>query len=234
MPYRSPGRGLDIWLFVGGPLLALIAGYVNVILLMQFAMPVSHVTGAVAHLGIDGVQGHREALRLAASVVLGFLLGAIASGYWIGGSLFRHRRRYGLVFVLQGLLYGLAAHWLSKANPVAVPVAAIACGMQNALASSYRGLNLRTTHMTGVITDIGVLLGLRLRGQQIQHWRLALLSLIFTGYLAGTITGVLLAESLRTLALYAAAWVCLLGGATYLLAFPGRRPDRLGWRPFRR
>ncbi|MDP3858191.1 MAG: YoaK family protein [Stagnimonas sp.] len=218
-----PQRRLDRWLFVGGPLLALVGGYVNVILLLRFAMPVSHVTGAVAHLGMDGVHQHGESLRLAASMVLAFLLGAVMTGYWTEGQLFQHKRRYGLVFVLQGLLFGFAAYWLALDSRLAVPAAACGCGMQNAMASSYRGLNLRTTHMTGVVTDIGVLLGLRLRGQAIQSWRLGLLCLIFLGYLAGTLLGVLLADWLQALALYLAAGVCLFGGLGYLLLFARRR-----------
>lgn len=220
MPHRTPERRLDRWLFTGGPLLALVAGYVNVILLMHFAIPVSHVTGAVAHLGLDGIHHHGSALRLAASVVLAFLLGALVTGYWTGGQVFQHKRRYGLVFMVQGLLFGLAAHWLAQDSALAVPAAAFGCGMQNAMASSYRGMNLRTTHMTGIVTDIGVLLGLRLRGQQIQSWRLGLLCLIFLGYLVGTLLGVALADWQQALALYLSAWVCLLGGLSYLLLLP--------------
>lgn len=223
----SDSRPVDRWLFFGGPLLAAVAGYVNVILLMSFAMPVSHVTGAVAHLGLDGTHWDLPQLRLAASMVLAFLLGAALTGYWIGAPIFQHRRRYGLVFLAQGLLFGLAAHSLSRGSLLAVPFAACGCGMQNALASSYRGLNLRTTHMTGVITDIGVLLGLRARGRQIQAWRLGLLVLIFGGYLAGTVAGVLIADRWRALALYLSAWLCLLGGLTYLLAAPSTQaPNR--------
>jgi uncharacterized membrane protein YoaK (UPF0700 family) len=221
MPYStSSHRQLDRWLFIGGPLLALIAGYVNVILLMSFSVPVSHVTGSIAHLGLDGAHHDAEHLRLAASMVLAFLIGAAITGYWTEGQMFQHRRRYGLVFVVQGLMFGLAAHWLAEESTWAVPAAALGCGMQNALASSYRGLNLRTTHMTGIITDIGVLLGLRARGHQIQWWRLALLALIFTGYLMGTVMGVLVADRWRALALYLSAWTCLIGGTSYLLLFP--------------
>lgn len=221
MPYRDAAHRPDRWLFGGGPLLALVAGYVNVILLMQFALPVSHVTGAIAHLGLDGLHGQTRALQLAAGMVLAFLLGAAISGYWIGGHIFQHRRRYGLLFMAQGLLFALAAHWLAGGSALAVPAAALGCGMQNALASSYRGLNLRTTHMTGVVTDIGVLLGLRLRGQQIQGWRLGLLCTIFLGYLAGTLAGVMLSEPFPSTALYLSAGVCLGGGLAYLVWFPG-------------
>lgn len=215
----SPAHRIDPWLFGGGSLLALVAGYVNVILLMSFAVPVSHVTGSLAHLALDSVRHDVPHFRMAASVALAFLLGAALTAFCTEGQMFQHRRCYGLVFVIQGLAFWVAAHLLAQTSWLAVPAAALGCGMQNALATSYRGLNLRTTHMTGIVTDIGVLLGLRVRGQQIGLWRLGLLSLIFAGYLLGTFLGVLIGEGLPPLALYLPAGVCLLGGAGYLLMF---------------
>ena len=223
MPDRSPHRSLDRWLFLGGPLLALVAGYVNVVLLIRFAIPVSHVTGAVAHIGLDGLRGETQAALLAITVVLGFFLGALTSGYAMGEPIFRHRRRYGLLFIVQGLLFLLAGAAMVAGHWLAAPLAALGCGMQNALASSYRSLNLRTTHMTGIVTDIGILLGLRLRGRQVQDWRLLLLCAIFLGYLGGTVVGVLLASQLQAYALLPAGGTCLCGGAIYLLARPAVR-----------
>ena len=71
MPDSGPTRELDRWLLIGGPLLAMVAGYVNVILLMQFAVPVSHVTGSIAHLALDGARHDASHLQLATDEVLG-------------------------------------------------------------------------------------------------------------------------------------------------------------------
>lgn len=226
MPDSGSSRELDRWLLVGGPALALVAGYVNVILLMSFAVPVSHVTGAVAHLALDGARHDVPHLRMAAAMVLAFLTGAALTGYWIGGQMFQHRRRYGWIFIAQGLAFGLAAALLGGDSWWAVPAAALGCGMQNALASSYRGLNLRTTHMTGIVTDIGVLLGLRARGQAIHAWRLFLLVLIFLGYLFGTLLGVLAGRDPQPLALLWPAIACGTGGVLYLAAFHHADPTQ--------
>ncbi len=209
----------DRWLFIGGPLLALVAGYVNVVLLMSFSVPVSHVTGSLAHLALDGAKHDAHHLRMAASVALAFLLGAALTGFCTEGQMFQHRRRYGVVMILQGIAFTVAGQLMGAASWLAVPAAAFGCGMQNALASSYRGLNLRTTHMTGIVTDIGVLLGLRAQGQKIGLWRLGLLSLIFAGYLLGTFLGVLVGERAMSLALFLPAGACLFGGVGYLALF---------------
>ena len=215
MPDSGPTRELDRWLLIGGPLLAMVAGYVNVILLMQFAVPVSHVTGSIAHLALDGARHDASHLQLAASMVIAFLLGAMLTGYWIEGPMFQHRRRYGFVFIAQGAAFAVAAWLLGRDSWIAVPAAAFGCGMQNAVATNYRGLNLRTTHMTGIVTDIGVLLGLRARGHRIRGWRLALLSLIFFGYLLGTFLGVYLGRGLQPLAMWLPAGACIGGGIAY-------------------
>lgn len=219
MPDSGPTRELDRWLLIGGPLLALVAGYVNVIVLMQFAVPVSHVTGSIAHLALDGARDDVPHLQLAGSMVIAFLVGAMTTGYWIEGPMFQHRRRYGFVFIVQGAAFAVSAWLMERHSWMAVPTSAFGCGMQNALATSYRGLNLRTTHMTGIVTDIGVLLGLRARGHRIRLWRFALLCLIFTGYLAGTFLGVYAGRHLEPIAMLLPACACLFGGAVYAMTF---------------
>lgn len=41
---------------------------------------------------------------------------------------------------------------------------ALACGLQNALTSKYSGNVIRTTHLTGATTDLGIAFGHILRG----------------------------------------------------------------------
>ena len=39
-------------------------------------------------------------------------------------------------------------------------LASVGCGLQNATTSTYSGAVVRTTHVTGLFTDLGILLGL--------------------------------------------------------------------------
>lgn len=224
MPYtrdehgkRIRGRAGELWVFVGAGLLAAIAGYVNVVMLGFFAVPVSHMSGAVSRLSGDIALMDMADLILISGIVAGFLAGAMLSGILIGAATLRAGRRYGGVLMLQGVMLA-AATWLALDGiALAVPLAAMACGLQNAMASSYRGLVLRTTHVTGVVTDIGVLIGQRLRQKKIRIWKLWLLLTLLLSFFAGGVAGALMLQAIGMQALAIAALVCFAVGAVYVL-----------------
>jgi len=54
-------------------------------------------------------------------------------------------------------------------------LAAAANGLQNAMSSSYSANLIRTTHLTGTSTDIGIILGRVLRGNKQDLWKLFVL-----------------------------------------------------------
>jgi uncharacterized membrane protein YoaK (UPF0700 family) len=62
-------------------------------------------------------------------------------------------------------------------------------GLQNAMASTYSGTLLRTSHLTGMFTDIGVAAGHWLRGLPIDLTRVKLSLLIITSFFVGGVIG---------------------------------------------
>jgi ferredoxin len=76
------------------------------------------------------------------------------------------RSEYALPLLVEAvlmLLFGLLGATLNRQTPFAVPltvlVLAFTMGLQNALVSKISSSQIRTTHMTGVITDLGIELG---------------------------------------------------------------------------
>ena len=65
----------------------------------------------------------------------------------------------------------------------------MACGLQNAMATSYSGAVIRTTHMTGIVTDLGIALGLLARGEPVDRRRMGLYLVLLAGFFAGGILG---------------------------------------------
>ena len=204
------------WVFFGTALLSLIAGYVNVVMLGFFAVPVSHMSGAVSYLGIVLTEVGLKDLLLVTSILIGFFSGALVSGIILRDTLFRMRRRYGAVLLIEGVLLFVTMLLALKGLKIAVPIAAMACGLQNAMASSYRGLTLRTTHVTGIVTDLGALLGNRLQGREVKSWKFGLLLSVLIAFFIGGVGGALLLSLFGMWALGVASGLCLISGVVVI------------------
>lgn len=221
-------------LLVGGVGLAALAGAVNAIgLLGAYHVPVSHMSGAVAHVSIDLVAGDHVRMRVAALMVLCFLVGTVVSGVVIGGQRLMPGRRYGLAMMIEGGALAAGAAALSHGGSGAAYWCAFACGLQNAMATSYCGLVIRTTHVTGVVTDIGILLGHWIRHRRQEPWRLLLLCGLLAGFLVGGLVGAVGWAWWGPYALWSAAAAVGLAGFGYFLwrlRFQRQRRARLAAR----
>jgi len=220
MPYASSDAARRVlahewrWVAAGGAALAAIAGFVNASLLSTFQVPVSHMTGAVSRLSRDVATANAADLWTVLGLLAGFAVGAVVSGAVLGDATLRPGRRYGLVLLAEGAVLTAAAALLPASGGVAL--AALACGLQNAMASSYYGLVLRTTHVTGLITDLGVMLGQRLRGRPVPRWKALLLGALVGGFFAGGIGGAAAVARMGPAALTIPAVACVAGGGAYL------------------
>jgi uncharacterized membrane protein YoaK (UPF0700 family) len=181
---------LPRWVEVGGFWLAAIAGAVNAIGLLGFRHEaVSHVTGTSSLLSLAVARGDAtDALHLLL-IVLAFLAGAIFSGALTGNASLQLGRRYGAALMFEAALLALAAMALARGSDAGHVLASAACGLQNAMVSTYSGALVRTTHLTGLVTDIGTMLGARLRGQRLDRRRVLLYVILVSGFLAGGVAG---------------------------------------------
>lgn len=165
------------------------AGFVNAVLLSFFQVPVSHMSGAVSHLGVAiGSQPLRQALG-ALTIIAAFFMGSVVSGVLVGRDTAVPARRYGVVLVIQSIALGAAGSCLYARYSAGVPLAAFACGVQNAMSSSYYGLAIRTTHVTGMVTDLGVIVGHWLRHRRFSRWKSIVLSTMTGAFLVGGVLG---------------------------------------------
>ncbi len=210
------------WVSLGGAALACIAGFVNACVLSTFHVPVSHMTGAVSRLSGDVGTGNTADLWTVAALLAGFVAGAAVSGAVVGVQALRPGRRYGVVLIAEGIALALAAVLLGSSMTAGVTLAAFACGLQNAMASSYYGLILRTTHLTGIVTDLGVMLGQRLRGQRTPAWKSAVLGALVAGFFAGGLAGAVAIARFGASALAVPALACVAGGALYVASIHHR------------
>lgn len=211
------GRVRFAFAALGGAWLAFVAGYVDAVFFRLSALTVTHVTGTSARLSSDVASGTLDDALAIAGLIGAFILGAAVSGLVVGVSSLRSGRRYGVAMMIEAVLLALAALVYPHDAMSAAYLAAGAAGLQNAMASTYMGLIVRTTHLTGIATDIGFLIGSWVRGKHIEAWRFVLLVLLFLGFLIGAAIGALASGELGTRALWPIAVNVGVVGAGYFV-----------------
>jgi uncharacterized membrane protein YoaK (UPF0700 family) len=226
MPYSHPqlltreqALGKIRHLLPGALFFAGTAGFINSIALGVFRSPVSHMTGAVSYLGIDLAERHSDSAFATLSIILAFMLGAALAGFVIGAIDLAPGRRYGVALYCESALLLGAMVLLLTGHPFGVSFAAMACGVQNATTSSYCGMMIRTTHVTGTVTDIGVMLGHWLRHQHVERRKLLFMIGVVTAFGAGVWLGALADRRWGSTTLAVAALGCMAAG-TCIILFP--------------
>ena len=150
-----------------GGVLAFNAGAVNAGGFLLVSMYTSHMTGFVSIVADNLILGNLTLVLGAVGALLAFTMGAAVTAVLVNWARHRHlRSEYALPLLLEAVLllvFGLLGATLNRQTPFAVPltvlVLAFTMGLQNALVSKISSSQIRTTHMTGVITDLGIELG---------------------------------------------------------------------------
>ncbi|EKE85192.1 YoaK family protein [Idiomarina xiamenensis] len=180
---------LPAWVEYGAFLLALLAGTVNAVGLLGFQhQSVSHLSGTATLLGSELLSGSSASWHLV-GVLVSFLLGACLSGMIIPQGRLRLGRHYEVLLLLEALLLGLACYLLQQGYIAGHYLASAACGLQNAFATTYSGAIVRTTHVTGIFTDLGIMLGAAIRGETFDKRKALLFVLIIFGFIGGGVLG---------------------------------------------
>ncbi len=207
---------LPKWVEIGAFILALVAGCVNAVGLLSFEhQAVSHLSGTATLLGADLMQGNSlDAFHLF-GVLLSFLVGSGIAGFLLHSSALKLGRHYDTALLIEaGLLLG--ALWLLfNGSGYGHFLASAACGLQNALATTYSGAIVRTTHVTGIFTDLGIMFGRVLRGETLDKRKAKLFGLIILGFILGGLAGAWLFTKLSFAALYVPSAICILLALTY-------------------
>lgn len=180
------------WVLFGGCILAFLAAAVNADFMLRLGVSVSHLTGDLSRIASEAAQdGGRWSLEAAilGLSLSGFVGGAATAGFFIHHPHLQLGRPYGRSVITVGAIL-MATHPVARYSALpACFMAAWACGLQNALATRYRGLVLRTTHITGLLTDLGQLIGMRLRGHPIEAWKITTPLVLAASFATGAAVG---------------------------------------------
>jgi uncharacterized membrane protein YoaK (UPF0700 family) len=124
-------------------------------------------------------------------------------------------RRYGVALGIEGVLLLAAALLMRRHHEAGSYFASAAFGLQNAMATNYSGAILRTTHVTGIVTDLGAIIGHALRGLEIDGARVRLYLLVLGAFVVGGVVGGVLFRCVGTDALFYPAALTLIVAVIY-------------------
>ncbi len=159
---RTPQSNLRL-----GATLAFVAGAANAGGFLAVGQYTSHMTGVVSQMADHIVLGHLGLVLAGLAALLAFMLGAMTTALVVNWA----RRRglhscYALPVLVEAvlmLLFGLMGATLqaqvSLLLPATVLLLCFMMGLQNAVITKLSHAEIRTTHVTGLVTDLGIELG---------------------------------------------------------------------------
>ena len=205
------------WVWLGTAALACVAGIVNVVGFLGFQhQAITHLTGNTSLLGAALANGDTVATwRLLASIAA-FVGGAVLGGLIVQDSTLRLGRRYGVALTVESALLLAAVPLFRHQQAAGALCAAMAVGLQNAMATTYSGAVVRTSHLSGMFTDLGIMLGHALRGMPVARRRLGLCVLVIAFFFGGGVLGAFLFARLGYDALYFPAALTGITGLAYM------------------
>lgn len=152
-------------------LLSFLAGNINVGGFLSCARFVSHVTGFATMAGVIFERGHFLEAIGTLSIFIFFIMGVITASLLTEyGKERKHRfERYAVAMLMVAFLltivfiggsYGFFGEFgqdaVLKHDYILLSCLSGACGLQNGAITSISGATIRTTHLTGIATDLGI------------------------------------------------------------------------------
>lgn len=131
---------------------------------------ISHVTGFATYFGLEVAEfNYKDALGILLVPFL-FLLGSMLSGYMVDLRLKRHLTPkyyvpFGLIFFILAVVFigGILGYFGAFGEPLKLSrdytllmLLCLVCGIQNGTITSVSRSVVRTTHLTGITTDLGI------------------------------------------------------------------------------
>jgi uncharacterized membrane protein YoaK (UPF0700 family) len=204
------------WVEYGSFILVFVAGLINSIGLLGFKhQSVSHLSGTATLLGTGIINSKLLDILHLALILFSFLVGSMISGYFLRSGSLTLGSDYSGLLLLEAIFLLGSIYFLSQNSVQGHYLASAACGLQNALANTYSGAVVRTTHVTGIFTDLGIMLGSKLRGGIFDKRKALLFLLIIVGFISGGRLGAYFFNVLRFNALFIPSGICLFLALSY-------------------
>jgi uncharacterized membrane protein YoaK (UPF0700 family) len=149
-----------------GMSLAFNAGAINAGGFLAVNEYTSHMTGVMSTMADELALGHLDMVLAALVSLVAFLFGAATSAVLINWARRRRsRHEYTIPLLLESMLLlafgvmGTYHHVIGASMALTIALLSYIMGLQNAMITKVSNAEIRTTHVTGMVTDIGIELG---------------------------------------------------------------------------
>lgn len=150
-----------------GITLCFVAGATNAGGFLAVGQYTSHMTGILSAVADNLVMGQLKLVLVGLASLLAFISGAMTTTWMVNWALRRNlQSAYGRPLLLEAALllvfglFGTGINFLAGLFvPLTVLVLCFIMGLQNAVITKISRAEIRTTHITGLVTDLGIELG---------------------------------------------------------------------------
>ncbi len=150
-----------------GVTLSFVAGATNAGGFLAVGQYTSHMTGVLSSVADSLVLGQASLALAGLAALIAFTLGAMTTAWMVNWGLRRQlQSAYGRPLLLEAallLVFGLFGTGIDFFAPLFVPLTVLVLcyimGLQNAVITKISHAEIRTTHITGLLTDLGIELG---------------------------------------------------------------------------
>jgi uncharacterized membrane protein YoaK (UPF0700 family) len=150
-----------------GMTLCFVAGATNAGGFLAVGQYTSHMTGVLSSVADNLILGQFALALAGVAALVAFVCGAMTTAWMVNWGLRRKlQSAYGRPLLLEAVLllvFGLFGTginvWAGLFAPLTVLLLCFLMGLQNAVITKISHAEIRTTHITGLVTDMGIELG---------------------------------------------------------------------------
>lgn len=204
-----------IWVLM----LTFVSGYANILSIYTAGIPTTHITGSLTNISYSLFEMNFRRAGMLFLIILLFLIGGVISGYIFSNRQFGKGKSYGVLLIVVGIILIIGELTIGNkfSRYIMVGIVATVSGTQNGLNITYNGMAIRTTHMTGYLSDIGKLIGLKIGGKPVDKYKLEYLIMAVLMYFIGGIVAMVVSLPEMGHNYYEIALMYILCGFFYLI-----------------
>lgn len=198
--------------------LTFLAGAINICAIVLFGISITHYTGNISHAAVALGSGQLLVLGKLLAYIIIFFTGSVIAGFLFHRHEADLSKNHGLLPILFGISL-LAIYKGFNSKEATLCILALGMGIQNGTCIRMNNVLVRTTHMTGYITDAAYSLVAVLKGNVEQVWKLRFFLISILVYFTGGLISFIAVNKIGNLTIVVLAILYIVHGIIISLGY---------------